>query len=120
MKRFLTFLFLMLFCGVCYGAGPVVVSQTFDSTNDETASISIYRAEFPLGNVDISIYGSSWSGTIELQRRFKVNGTWQEWRTVESFTENTEKQYYDSARNVQYKLKSTSWSSGSAVGILVR
>lgn len=60
------------------------------------------------GELNLSIWGTSWSGTVTLQRTFD-NGTTV--LSVETFTEDSEQVVVDTEAGVKYRLGVTSASS---------
>ena len=74
---------------------------------------STYQNPNP-GYLNISIYGSSWSATVTLQRSFKGDSNWYD---VETWTSNDQKSLYDPERGVIYRIgvKNGEYTSGSVV-----
>ena len=112
-KKIAIFILFILF--MVSGAGEAaVVSKTINSAppaagtwTDAISALYQNRSGF----LNISVYGTTWAGTVFLQRRFQ-GGTWYD---VTSFTTNTQKALVDREGGVSYRIgvKSGGYTSGS-------
>lgn len=67
-------------------AGAATVEETLTISSDPGADSFTTKALF-LGRFNVSVSGSSWAGTVDLQRSFDGGSTWVD---VDSWTANTE------------------------------
>lgn len=79
------------------------VEATVVAENQFTDQFSpLYFNKGAAGYMNVSIYGASaWDATVTLQRRF---GSTDPWKTVRTWTENTQHAIIDRERRVQYRL----------------
>lgn len=86
-------------------------SKEITQLNDATDWINTYEnSAYHVLNASIAVDGS-WSGTITLQ---KTNDGGSTVRDVEDFSTDEEFQVEDPIPGVQYRLKCTSYSAGTA------
>ena len=121
MKRFFVVLFIVLLCGSYAVAGCVTqtIASAPGASGTFTSGVSPYTVYTTTstpenGQLNVSIYGSSWDATVFLQRSFDSGVTWYD---ITTFTANIETQIRDASKNVTYRLgvKNAGYSSGSVL-----
>jgi len=88
--------------------------------NTFTGSICPMHASKGDGEINYSISGSGWVGTVTIQRSFNSTSDSVVWHDVETFTTNDEGKIVDSSRDVVYRVgvKTGDYTSGTiAVGL---
>jgi len=89
------------------------VDATFTAADQVTGWISPYDAN-PRHIIDMGITGNSFVGTIMLQKRQVINGVATTEVDVESFTEDIQQMVEDPVPSVEYRLKCSAFTSGTA------
>ncbi len=88
-----------------------VALSTYTGTTDVTGNTSGFGLWQPIiGRYNVSIHGTTWTGTIKVERRFSTYGATG--LVVDSFTANTEQIGHESEDNVFYRIGMTTASSG--------
>lgn len=86
------------------------ITETFTGTGAGSESIQVTYD----GNFTISVSGIG-TATIALQRSLD-SGT--SWKTVESYTADTEKNGYEPDPSALYRFNCTAWTSGTVVCLI--
>ena len=85
-------------------------TSTFTANGQASAEINSMQAPF----LTVSISGT-WTGTIEIQRSFDAGANW---KTVESYTANQEKDIRQASRQMIWRLATTAAWTGTATYFL--
>lgn len=110
---------IVIFLVLSYGygfAGSAYVTETIASGpvtggtfSDQLSPVARNDAT---NDLNVSIYGASWSGTVTLQRSFSDDAAWYD---VKTWTANAQERLIDTERSTRYRIgvKQGEYSSGS-------
>ena len=90
------------------------VDATFTKLNDATDWISSYNAN-PNNTLDMGVVlDGSWNGVITLQKRQVINGVATTEVPVAAIASSCQRKVEDDIASVEYRLKCTSFTAGTA------
>lgn len=94
---------------------PIALQETsFTSTGDDGQQPVVLVNDF---SVSVDFTTGSGIGTVQLQRSFDDGATW---KTIESYSVDTEKRGFEPEQDVFYRLNASAYTSGTINGRLSR